>query len=365
VLILGIESSCDDTGAAVVRDGRYVLSSIIASQDDIHGKYGGIVPELASRRHIETIIPVVEEALRRAGVTLDEIDAIGVTQGPGLVGSILVGLSFAKAAAYVKGIPFAGVNHLEAHILSAFLYNGDGRDTAGRSSEGDAAGRSANVKNTDGPSFPFVALIVSGGHTGLFLVRGFTDFATLGQTRDDAAGEAFDKVAKLLGLGYPGGVEIDRLAKQGDAASRKFRRPILARGSLEFSFSGLKTAVLGEVKSLGGERPGAAFVRDVSASFQEAVVDVLVKKAVWALEKTGAGGLVVAGGVACNSRLRQRLRETAGKEGFRLFIPPPLFCSDNGAMIAACAFHRLEKGESGAPDMNADPSLSVGSAGAA
>jgi N6-L-threonylcarbamoyladenine synthase len=339
MLILGIESSCDDTGAAVVRDGTRVLSSVVASQDAIHGEYGGVVPELASRRHIEDIIPVVEEALKRAKVTIDEIDAIGVTQGPGLVGSILVGLSFAKAVSYVKEKPFVGVNHLEAHPLSVFLDEGDGPKEV--------------------PEFPFVALVVSGGHTALLSYEDFIEYRVLGQTRDDAAGEAFDKVAKLLGLGYPGGLAIDTFAREGDPEAFAFTRPYIAKGNLEFSFSGIKTAVLNKVKGLKKEGPMAPLtdekIKDLAASFQEATVDVLVQKAVWALEQTGAGSLVCAGGVACNSRLRERLKGIACDKGIKLFIPPAHLCSDNGAMVAATAFHLLKKGVRGELSMNARP----------
>ncbi|MBI5599597.1 MAG: tRNA (adenosine(37)-N6)-threonylcarbamoyltransferase complex transferase subunit TsaD [Deltaproteobacteria bacterium] len=327
MLVLGIESSCDDTAAAVVKDGNEVLSTVVASQDSLHARWGGIVPELASRRHIEVIIPVVEEALERAGVGVDEIDAYGATRGPGLVGSILIGLTFAKAVSYARGKPFVGVNHIEAHQLAAFLREkGEEKET---------------------PAFPFVSLVVSGGHTALFLVEGFTRFTVLGQTRDDAAGEAFDKVAKLLGLGYPGGVEIDRLSREGDPRRVNFTRPYLERGSLEFSFSGLKTAVLNHVRGLDtaadhGLSPAA--VRDVAASFQEAVVDVLIEKAMRAVASTGVGSLVLAGGVACNSRLRERLGDAAPKGGIKLFIPPAHFCTDNGATVAACAYHSLKKG---------------------
>ncbi len=336
MLILGIESSCDDTAAAVVEDGRYVLSSVVSSQDMIHARYGGVVPELASRRHIEMIIPVVEEALSKAGVALKDIGGIAITQGPGLVGSILIGLSFAKALSYTTGLPFTGVNHIEAHPHAAFL-------TEGRTEK-------------EGPRFPLVALIVSGGHTTLLHLAGFTEYKIIGQTLDDAAGEAFDKVAKLLGLGYPGGVAIDRLAKEGNRKSVEFTRPFMAKGSLDFSFSGIKTAVLNYVKGHEYERAlGPEAIKDLAASFQEAVVDVLVGKALRALEATGADDLIVAGGVACNSRFRTRLAEAARDKGFRLFIPPPRFCSDNGAMIASLGYHQLKKGASGALDMDSKP----------
>lgn len=344
MLILGIETSCDDTAAAVVRDGTRILSSVVASQDAIHGEYGGVVPELASRRHIEDIIPVVEEGLKRANVKMDDIDAIGVTQGPGLVGSILVGLSFAKAVSYVKGKPFVGVNHLEAHPLAVFL---------------EEEGEKKEV-----PEFPFVALIVSGGHTALLSFNDFIEYRVLGQTRDDAAGEAFDKVAKLLGLGYPGGVAIDRIARDGDPEAFAFTRPYIAKGNLEFSFSGIKTAVLNVVKGLERKGPVERLpdetVKDLAASFQEAVVEVLVTKALWALDKTGSVNLVCAGGVACNSRLRTRLDEMARDKGIRLFIPPAHFCSDNGAMVAAAAYHMVKKGIRGELSMNARPSWQQG-----
>ena len=333
MLILGIESSCDDTAAAVVEDGRRVLSSVVSSQDDIHSKFGGIVPELASRRHIESIIPVVEGALSSASVTLDDIDGIAVTRGPGLVGSILIGLSFAKAVSFVKGVPFTGVNHIESHPLAAFLYENEAHEP---------------------PEFPFVSLIVSGGHTTLLLMESHTEYRILGQTLDDAAGEAFDKVAKLLGLGYPGGAAIDRLAKAGDRASVKFTRPYLAKGSLDFSFSGLKTAVLTHVRAVKGPLEEKT-VSDIAASFQEAVVDVLVDKALRALHAEGSKNLVVAGGVACNSRLRERLAGAAEKEALKLFVPPPKFCSDNGAMVAALGYHQIKKGVTGTLDMNARP----------
>lgn len=333
MLILGIESSCDDTAAAVVEDGRRVLSSVVSSQDDIHSKFGGIVPELASRRHIESIIPVVEGALSGASVTLDDIDGIAVTRGPGLVGSILIGLSFAKAVSFVKGVPFTGVNHIESHPLAAFLYEGE---------------------SLEPPRFPFVSLIVSGGHTTLLLMESHTSYRILGQTLDDAAGEAFDKVAKLLGLGYPGGAAIDRLAKTGSRDSVRFTRPYLSKGSLDFSFSGLKTAVLTHVRAQDGT-PDAVAVADIAASFQEAVVDVLVDKALRALKAEGSKNLVVAGGVACNSRLRERITETAREEDLRLFVPPPRFCSDNGAMVAALGYHQIKKGMTGTLDMNARP----------
>ena len=365
MLILGIESSCDDMAAAVVKDGRFILSSIVSTQDVIHHKYGGIVPELASRRHLETVIPVVKEALEQAGVTLDDIDAIGVTQGPGLVGSILIGLSFAKAIAYVKDIPFVGVNHIQAHPMAVFLEKKSGV----RSQE---SGVNANTPNSElrTPNFPFIGLVVSGGHTTLFKFRDFCDCEILGQTRDDAAGEAFDKVAKLLGLGYPGGAVIDRLAKTGDPSKIEFTRPYISKDSLDFSFSGIKTAALHWVKGHGsrvmgqGENklapcplPLAPVLNDLAAGFQEAVVDVLTEKAVSACRANNVRDLVVSGGVACNSRLREKLMAKARDNGIRPFLPDAGLCSDNGAMIAATASHLLKKGTRGGLDMNAMPNL--------
>jgi len=337
MLVLGIESSCDDTAAAVVEDGRRVLSSVVSSQDDIHSKYGGIVPELASRRHIESIIPVVSEAIGRAGVTLDDIGGMAVTRGPGLVGSLLIGLSFVKSLSYATGLPFTGVNHIESHPLAAFLHERD--------------------EEKDAPSFPFVSLIVSGGHTTLLLMESYTSYRILGQTLDDAAGEAFDKVAKLIGLGYPGGAAIDALAREGDRSAFSFTRPHMAGRNLDFSFSGLKTAVLTAVRSIEKQDGGLAGRKraDIAASFQEAAVDVLVAKGLWALEEAGATGLVVAGGVACNSRLRERVHEEAAQKGFDVFVPLPRYCSDNGAMIAALGFHQMRNGNTGTLDMNALP----------
>ena len=333
-MILGIESSCDDTAAAVVEDGERILSSVVSTQDDIHAKYGGIVPELASRRHIEMIIPIVDEALSKAGVKMDAISAIGVTKGPGLVGSLLIGLSFAKAVSYVRDIPFVGVNHLEAHPLAAFLQNNDG--------------------NGETPEFPFIALLASGGHTALMKFLSFTDFEILGQTRDDAAGEAFDKVAKLLGLGFPGGAVMDARASAGDKLRFPFKRPYIGKGNLEFSFSGVKTAALNHVKGLG-RKPSEEEINDICAGFQEVVVDVLVRKIEWAVEETGVRCVVAAGGVACNSRLRARLKEMAEAKGIKLVIPAPALCSDNAAMIALSAYHLLNIGERSALDLNAMP----------
>ena len=326
MLVLGIESSCDETAAAVVKDGRLLLSNIIASQIKDHSKYGGIVPEVASRKHIEAIGAVVLQALNDACVTLSDIDGIAVTRGPGLVGSLLVGLSTAKALAYAKGLPLVGVNHLEGHVASVFL------------------------TDSTVPAFPFVALVVSGGHTNIYLVEDFQRFSVIGQTRDDAAGEAFDKAAKLLNIGYPGGVVIDRLAKTGNNKAIAFPRAM--RDSLDFSFSGLKTSLLNMVKKQ--EIPlGPDKLPDVVASFQEAIVDVLVEKTLKAAHGAGVSRIVVCGGVAANSRLRDRFHTDAEDAGLAVFIPPPVLCTDNAAMIAVVGDHLLKKGKRDALNLNA------------
>ncbi|MFQ5427837.1 MAG: tRNA (adenosine(37)-N6)-threonylcarbamoyltransferase complex transferase subunit TsaD [Thermodesulfobacteriota bacterium] len=339
MLVLGIESSCDDTAAAVVEDGRVLWSSVVSSQDSIHSKYGGIVPELASRRHIEAIIPVVEEALHKAGVNLDSIDGIAVTQGPGLVGSILIGLSFAKALSYARKIPLTAVNHIVAHPFAAFL---------------GAKGGSPAAQ----PDFPLMALVVSGGHTTLIRLDSYLEYEVLGRTIDDAAGEAFDKSAKLLGLGYPGGPVMDRLAREGSREAFYFKRPYLKKGSLDFSFSGIKTAVLRHVDELKKEETlGESAIRDLSASFQEAVVDVLLKKAFWALEAWDTPNLILAGGVACNSRLRERALLAGEEKGLNVTIPEKKLCSDNAAFVASAGYWRLKDGRTEGLDLNAIPSF--------
>jgi len=308
MLILGIESSCDETAAAVLRDGRTLLSNVINSQVAVHGKYGGVVPELASRSHLEHIYPVVQSALDQAGVGLAEIDALAVTRGPGLVGSLLVGLSFAKAISAVRGIPCLGVDHIAGHLLSPLL-------------------------EAEQPPFPYIALIASGGHSSIFLARTPLDFVLLGRTRDDAAGEAFDKVAKILGLSYPGGPTISRLASQGDPTAIAFPRAWLAKDSLDFSFSGLKTAVAGYVRQQGCNND-AASVADICASFQEAVVEVLARKTLKAAREYGVETVVLAGGVAANPRLRAYLQEHGEQEDVTVYMPSKEFCTDNAAMIA-------------------------------
>jgi N6-L-threonylcarbamoyladenine synthase len=325
MLILGIETSCDETAAAVVQDGKLIRSNIIASQVDLHSIYGGVVPELASRKHMEMIIPVICQALNDAKVTLNDIEGIAVTRGPGLVGALLVGLSVAKAIAFSSKIPFVGVNHLAGHIASIFL-------------------------SEDTPKFPFIALVVSGGHTHIYLVNDFQKFTILGQTRDDAAGEAFDKGAKLLSIGYPGGAAIDQMAKKGNREWIKFPRAM--KDSLDFSFSGLKTSLLVYIK-----KRGCPFTEDelpdVAASYQEAIIDVLVDKTIMAACLNFAPKIVVCGGVASNSRLRQRFTDESKIRGFDLYIPPPVFCTDNAAMIAVVGDHLLTRGFKDSLDMNA------------
>jgi N6-L-threonylcarbamoyladenine synthase len=327
MLLLSLESSCDETAAAVVRDGRTVLSSVVASQIDVHAEYGGVVPEIASRQHLEAVSLVVEQALREASVGLDELEGVAVTQGPGLAGALLVGISAAKGLSLGRNIPLVGVNHIEGHLLAVFL-----------------------EKPVE---FPFIALAVSGGHSHLYRVDGVGRYTTLGQTVDDAAGEAFDKVAKLIGLPYPGGVAIDRLAVTGDANAIKFPRPLLHDGTFNFSFSGLKTAVLTHLNKHPEARE--AGLNDLAASFQEAVCDVLTRKTAAAVAATGIKRLVVAGGVACNSGLRRSMRAFADREGVELSIPAPSLCADNAAMIAVPGDYYLSTGFRSGFDLDALP----------
>ncbi|MEE9611305.1 MAG: tRNA (adenosine(37)-N6)-threonylcarbamoyltransferase complex transferase subunit TsaD [Desulfatiglandales bacterium] len=320
--ILGIDTSCDDTSAGVIANGHLALSNIVNSQVRLHHPYGGVVPELASREHIRNIVPVVNEALIKSKLEIKQLDGVAVTVGPGLVGSLLVGLYYAKAFAYVNDIPLAAINHLEGHILSIFLED--------------------NV-----PPFPFVALTVSGGHTSIYHVKGFCDYALMGQTLDDAAGEAFDKVARILGLGYPGGVVIEKLAQSGQRDKIEFPRAYLAPDSLDFSFSGVKTSVALYVNKWreGEGNTGQVKTADIAASFQEAVVDVLVHKIMKAAEKTKVTSVAIAGGVACNQALRNRLKEVAPEKDISVYSPRPEYCTDNGAMIALAGYHRLLQGE--------------------
>ena len=321
MVILGIDTSCDDPSGAVVEDGRRVLSNVVHSQIKVHNPYGGVVPELASREHLKNIVPVIREALLKAGIEMGALDGIAVTVGPGLVGSLLVGLYYAKALAYTQGIPLIAVNHLEGHILSIFLED-------------------------EIPAFPFVALTVSGGHTNLYKVNRYGDYVLMGQTLDDAAGEAFDKVAKVLGLGYPGGAVIENMANKGDKQRIGFPKAYLSNDSLDFSFSGLKTSVALYVKKWRtGSLQDEVTIADIAASFQESVVDVLTHKTMLAREKAETFSVVVTGGVACNNRLRNRLSEAASKKDIRVYYPRPEFCTDNGAMIAIAGYHRLLNGE--------------------
>jgi len=323
MLILGIETSCDETAAAVVRDGTAIHSSVVASQIDVHHPYGGVVPELASRKHIEAIVPVVKEALDKAGVQLDEIDGIAATQGPGLVGSLLVGFSFAKALAYSRGLPWVGINHLEGHINSVFL-------------------------EPDPPSFPYVALLVSGGHTAIYHVTSPTAMALMGQTRDDAAGEAFDKVSKMLGLGYPGGKIISDMAAKGDPGKVVFKRPYLDKNQFDFSFSGIKTGVNRYIQTTGTEN--TRHVQDIAAGFQEAVVDVLSYKLLHAAQQNHCVHAAIVGGVAANARLRAKVMADAAPKGLTVHIPALDLCGDNAAMIAAVGFHYLSRGKTSGLD---------------
>jgi N6-L-threonylcarbamoyladenine synthase len=343
VLILGIDTSCDDTSASVVEDGRKIRSNSISNQTEIHKKYGGIVPELASRRHIEMIWPVVDEALQTAGFHLEELDGIAVCNGPGLIGSLLVGCSFAKAVCYATTKPLMAVNHLEGHIFSSFL-------------------------EEPVPEFPFLALIVSGGHTSLYKVEAFGTYEELGRTRDDAAGEAYDKISKLLGLGYPGGPVIDRLAKEGNPKSIDFPRAYLP-DSFDFSFSGLKTAVLHYVKrhsvirdqlsdTPGDRSENSSFILppsslpDIAASFQASVTDVLVRKTEWAIKKKWIRRVVLSGGVAANSELRKRMKAMGEERGVEIYIPSLSLCTDNAAMIAAAGYYHLIAGNIAGLDLN-------------
>ena len=333
MLVLGIETSCDETAAAIVEDGRRVLADVVASQILVHAPYGGVVPEVASRQHVATIVPVIQRTVADAGIALADLDAIAVTCGPGLVGALLVGVETAKALAFALGKPLIGVNHLAGHLAAVFL----GEDAP--------------------PPFPHLALLVSGGHTALIRVDEPGKTSLLGATRDDAAGEAFDKVGKLLGLGYPGGVAIDRLAATGNPRAVELPRALPSRDDLDFSFSGLKTAVATRLAKTGV--PEGAALADFCASFQAAVVDVLVRKSRRALVREGLGALIVCGGVAANRGLRAALAEAAREDGFGLFIPPPKRCTDNAAMIAAEGSALFLRGKRSGLDLAVDPGLPI------
>jgi N6-L-threonylcarbamoyladenine synthase len=332
--VLGLESSCDETAAAVVEDGTRILADVVSSQVDVHAKFGGVVPELASRHHVVNVVPVIAEALERAGVGLDAIDAVAVTRGPGLVGALLVGLQVGKAIAWARGLPLVGVHHLEGHLSAVYL------------------------DDAPAPGFPHGALLVSGGHTSVIHVLDHGRYRELGRTRDDAAGEAFDKVAKLLGLGYPGGAKIERLAQGGDPHALKLPRPMPARDELDFSFSGLKTWVLGWVREHG--RPEGGALADLCASFQHAVTLSLVTKTRAAVRRMGVAEVQLAGGVAANGALRAALAQAGAEDGFRLYVPPPRHCTDNAAMIAAAGFYRLARGERADLALNAEANLPLG-----
>lgn len=334
ITILAIESSCDETAAAVVTNGREVLSNIISSQIDLHTLYGGVVPEIASRKHTERINQVIAEALQTAGMTLQEMDAIAVTYGPGLVGALLVGVSAAKAISFASGIPLIGVHHIEGHI-------------------------SANYIEHKELEPPYVCLVVSGGHSHLVQVTDYGEYEIMGRTRDDAAGEAFDKVARAIGLGYPGGPKIDRVAKEGNPDAIKFPRAKVADAVYDFSFSGLKSAVLNYLNSC--EMKGIEICQaDVAASFQKAVVDVLVEHSMNAVKECGAKKFAIAGGVASNSALRSALEEACSKRGIAFYRPSPVLCTDNAAMIGAAAYYEYCKGVRHGYDLNAVPNLKLG-----
>lgn len=332
--ILAIETSCDETAAAVVRGGREVLSNIISSQIDLHTLYGGVVPEIASRKHIEKINQVAGQALHEAGRNLSDMDAIAVTYGPGLVGALLVGVSAAKAMSFASGIPLVGVHHIEGHISANYIENKELEP-------------------------PFVCLVVSGGHSHLVVVRDYGEYEILGRTRDDAAGEAFDKVARAIGLGYPGGPKIDKVSRQGNPDAIQFPRAKVADAVYDFSFSGLKSAVLNYLNSC--EMKGIPVCQaDVAASFQKAVVDVLVEHSLMAVEESGIDKFAIAGGVASNQALREALAEACRQKGVAFYRPSPILCTDNAAMIGAAAYYEYQKGVRHGYDLNAVPNLKLG-----
>lgn len=332
--ILAIESSCDETAAAVVQDGRKVLSNIISSQIEIHKLYGGVVPEIASRKHIEKVIQVVDEALKEASLTMNEIDAVAVTYGPGLVGALLVGVSAAKSIAFAHNKPLIGVHHIEGHISANYIENQELEP-------------------------PFLCLVVSGGHTNLVIVKDYGEYEVLGKTRDDAAGEAFDKVARAIGLGYPGGPKIQKISEEGNKDAIAFPRAKVADNPFDFSFSGLKSSVLNYINSceMKGEEINKA---DIAASFQEAVVDVLVSHTIEGAKQLGFKKIAMAGGVASNTVLREEMKEACERRGFKFYHPSPILCTDNAAMIGAAAYYDYKKGLISDLTLNAVPSLKLG-----
>mgnify|MGYP002553070355 FL=1 len=334
IMILAIESSCDETAAAVVKNGREVLSNVISSQIELHKLYGGVVPEIASRKHIEKINQVIEEALSEAKVTLDDIDAVGVTYGPGLVGALLVGVAEAKAIAYAKKLPLVGVHHIEGHISANFIENKELEP-------------------------PFVCLVVSGGHTHLVCVKDYGKYEIIGRTRDDAAGEAFDKVARAIGLGYPGGPKIDKLSKEGNPDAIVFPKAHIQDAPYDFSFSGVKSAVLNYIN--GCKMKGEEYNRaDIAASFQKAVTDVLVENAMRAVEEYGLSKFAIAGGVASNSTLRAAMQKACEEKNVEFYYPSPIFCTDNAAMIGVAAYYEYLNGTRHGWDLNAVPNLKLG-----
>ncbi len=326
--VLGIETSCDETAVAIVEDGKKVCSSIIASQVDIHKKFGGVVPELACRAHLELLCPIIEECLSGAGVNLSGIDGVAVTAGPGLVGALLIGISMAKALSFSLMRPLVGINHIEAHLYANFI--------------------------EQEPVLPAIGLVVSGGHSALIYVKQVGEYELLGRTRDDAVGEAFDKVAKMLGLGYPGGPIIEKIAQKGNPEKIPFPRPYLP-GSLDFSFSGLKTAVLYHIRKYGADN-----VEDIAAGFQSATIDVLVRKTLKTCEAMGVKTVLVAGGVARNTALRKRMEREAISKGLSLFQPSPELCTDNAVMVAGIGFVKLREGERSSLSLNASPNWMLG-----
>lgn len=334
ILILGIESSCDETAAAVVRNGREVLSNVISSQIELHKLYGGVVPEIASRKHIEKINQVIIEALETADITLEEIDAIAVTYGPGLVGALLVGVAEAKAIAYATKKPLVGVHHIEGHISANYIEHLDLEP-------------------------PFICLVVSGGHTHLVFVNDYGNYEIIGRTRDDAAGEAFDKVARAIGLGYPGGPKIDQLAKEGNKKAIAFPRAYMEDAPFDFSFSGVKSAVLNHINSCQMKQI-AIHTADIAASFQDAVVDVLVSRTIAAAKKYNMKKVALAGGVASNSALREGMKQGCKENGLTLYYPSPIFCTDNAAMIGVAGYYEYQKGVRHGLDLNAVPNLKIG-----
>lgn len=331
--ILAIESSCDETAASVVRNGREVLSNVISSQIEIHKKFGGVVPEVASRKHIENISSVVKEAMEEANVSVDDIDAIAVTYGPGLVGALLIGINYAKALAYAWNKPLIGINHIEGHI-------------------------SANYIEDKSLEPPFACLVVSGGHTHLVYVEDYGKYEVMGRTRDDAAGEAYDKIARALNLGYPGGPKVDKLAKLGNKEAIHFPRVKLDEETLDFSFSGLKSAVLNYINQTA-QKGGKIVEADVAASFQEAVIDVLVEKLIKAAKLKDCNKIALAGGVASNSRLREVLGKKCENDKYLLYRPSPILCTDNAAMIGSCAYFKYKNKEFADFSLNASPNLEI------